>query len=432
MKIKNTIINLILFLLSLMLLYFSFPATHWSNYLLIWIAFVPLLFLLLKISNHKTRFLVSWFFFQLFFILLFRINPFNLETCFYQPGNLWGTLFLVLSIPLPYAIVIFVMTLFSRKPLLQTALFTLTEMIIFQHVLSYPMAAAVTQFNNLYLLQLCSITGIYGLSFLIIFFNTSLFASLFHRNKSSFLYLTVSLLLITIALGYGFLHINSSSDQTKKTYSLALIQPNHSWMFAIMAQQNQVIKDQYLNNYLKMTKQAIEEDQPNLVIWPEGAVKTTSASEIAKHFKEWHQDVIFGGFSIDHKTKKIQNSIYLYSADKDSLSLYSKEKLTPFFESGLFNPKKDNHPLLLNNKKLSIGPLVCFEALFSQIARKHVAQGANLLICHSDDSFFRGSNLVILHAVYMVFRAVEFSRPAVFTNNNGLSLVADHLGRFSL
>lgn len=432
MNKKNTLINISLFLSSLSLLYFSFPATHWSNYLLIWIAFVPLLLLLSRIDNLKSRFIITWGFFQLFFILLFRVNPFNLYTSFYQPGNFWGTLFLVVSIPLPYAVITLFISLISEKPLLAAAIWTITEIIVFQHLLNYPMAAATTQFNNLTILQLCSITGIYGLSFLIIFFNASLFDCLRNKQKSSFLNLCIATLIIILALAYGTQRLQKKEQQKNRSYSLALIQPNHSWTFSALSQQNKLFKEQYFNNYLTMTKQTIRKDQPDLILWPEGALKTGETSKAIEQIKKFKQDIVFGGFFWDQQTKKIQNSIYSYSAKQKYLSLYSKEKLTPFFESGLFHAKNNNHPFSLKNNQLIVGPLVCFEALFSSVAKNHVSQGANILICLSDDSFFKGSNLVFLHAVYMIFRAVEFSRPAVFLNNNGFSLVVNKFGQIKL
>ncbi|MCX5751680.1 MAG: apolipoprotein N-acyltransferase [Candidatus Saganbacteria bacterium] len=426
------ILNLALFCASLILLYFSFPSPLGSIPILAWVSLAPFLLLMSRIKSPWLKFLISWGFSQIFLMTLFGINPLNLHTSLYLPGNIWGTLFLLLAIPLAYGSIFFMVSLLPGKPLVQASIWTLGEIFLLEKLINYPLAIAITQFSHIYLIQMCSITGIYGLSFLIILANTALFDAFFLHKNNKIKYSVIAVIFFSVILGYGWHRINNTLPMDQASYRVALIQPNHSWMFGALAQQNQLIKEEYLSDYTSLTQKAITTYKPDLVVWPEGAVKTSYDPAFSTYLKKVGVDIIYGGFSFDSASSKPKNSVFLYSPKKNLSAVYSKEKLAPLFETPLYAAGENNAPFYLDDKKVAIGPLICFESLFPDLARKQVSMGANMLLSFSNDSFFKDSNLTKLHATYSIFRGVEFAKPVIFINNIGLSLACDHLGRVTL
>lgn len=77
----------------------------------------------------------------------------------------------------------------------------------------------------------------------------------------------------------------------------------------------------------------------------------------------------------------------------------------------------------------NIGPLICFESAFPDMARTEADHGAQLLVYQSEDSTFQGSWEPAQHASLAAVRAAETGRPAVQTSLAGVSAAFDAQGR---
>jgi len=418
--------------MSLVLLYFSFPTQYGGSYLFAWIAFIPILLMLDRIRKYSTKMIVCWALLQLFFMLLFWINPFNLDKSFYQPGNYFGTIYIVILIPLVYSVALFLISLLKGHPFVQASLWTLIESMLLQNIFSVPMSFAITQFNNFYLIQVCSIAGMYGITFLLILSNITIADLIINRGKKEVVCIGICLFSLIVSFSYGYFRTSTLKYSDKNSYKLSLIQPNHNWQLGVMSQQNKIIRNEYEKDYIYITNKAVKKNSPDLIVWPEGALNIDASSAMNKYVRSMGRDIIYGGTTIDPVERKPKNSIFMISSKNHISSVYSKEKLAPFFETNMYKSEINNTPFYLPDRDISIGPLVCFETLFQGIVRKHVSMGANIIICLSNDSFFGGSNLIVLHAISSIFRAVEFARPVTFINNTGFSVVSDHLGKILL
>ena len=76
-----------------------------------------------------------------------------------------------------------------------------------------------------------------------------------------------------------------------------------------------------------------------------------------------------------------------------------------------------------------IGPLICFESAFPDMARTEAVHGARVLVYQSEDSTFQGSWEPAQHASLAAVRAAETGRPAVQTSLAGVSAAFDAQGR---
>lgn len=210
-----------------------------------------------------------------------------------------------------------------------------------------------------------------------------------------------------------------------------------------------------------------KDDAPLLVIWPETAMpfdfENARLTDLAKNFTNSEGVLLLtGSVGWNPRAGKYLNRAYLLepsmpSAFGDSaMSWYEKEHLLPFGEYvppgldfdflqgfmqgvGDFVPGTRTAPLPLmsrqgtadteNNKPLVSGVLICYEAIFPELARKHVAQGADLLIDISNDAWFGRTSAPEQHLQLSVLRAVEQGKVLVRGTNTGFSAFVDARGR---
>jgi apolipoprotein N-acyltransferase len=78
---------------------------------------------------------------------------------------------------------------------------------------------------------------------------------------------------------------------------------------------------------------------------------------------------------------------------------------------------------------LAIGPLISFEATFSDLPRREVHLGAQLLAYQSSTSSFQGSWAQPQLASQIAVHAVEVGRPSVHAGLSGNSAAFDARGR---
>ena len=84
---------------------------------------------------------------------------------------------------------------------------------------------------------------------------------------------------------------------------------------------------------------------------------------------------------------------------------------------------------MLNTGSLAIGPLISFEATFSDLPRREVQLGAELLAYQSSTSTYQGSWAQPQLASMVAVHAVEVGHPAVHAGLSGVSSAFDAHGR---
>lgn len=78
---------------------------------------------------------------------------------------------------------------------------------------------------------------------------------------------------------------------------------------------------------------------------------------------------------------------------------------------------------------IRVGGLLCFEALFEEVARKHAAEGAELLAVMSLDDWYQNTGAIDALKAGAVLRAVENDIPLVRSASLGPSMVIDSRGQ---
>jgi len=96
-------------------------------------------------------------------------------------------------------------------------------------------------------------------------------------------------------------------------------------------------------------------------------------------------------------------------------------------QAGDFSPgKKDAAPLEF--KDTSAGILICFEIIFSDLARRTVNNGADIIVTITNDAWFGYTSAPLQHYSMAVFRAVENRRAVARAANTGISGFIDPTG----
>ena len=75
----------------------------------------------------------------------------------------------------------------------------------------------------------------------------------------------------------------------------------------------------------------------------------------------------------------------------------------------------------LKTQDLSLGVLICFEAIFPELARGLARDGATIFVNITNDAWFGMSSAPYQHLSMAVFRTVENRRPMIRAANTGFS-----------
>jgi apolipoprotein N-acyltransferase len=334
------------------------------------------------------------------------------------------------------------------------------EMGIARILTGFPYSLGVSQFRNLPLIQIASITGVYGVSFIVVWSSIALAcAIIISVRKPVSLRDGVPELLFPVAavfviFGYGFLKLEHKQP-SGPGLKLALIQP---------AIPQYVIWDENekTNRFLKLVRLSEEAlvNDPDLLVWPESALPNLlnrfnrlthdAVTNLAVTHNLW---MIMGANDVRPKKSprhpgevEFLNSSFLINPEGQLLARYHKRHLVMFGEymplgrwfpflnsfrtldAGFF-PGDGPVPFYLTNKNVKISVLICSEDVFPHLARQYVDRETDFLLNLTNNGWFGNSAAQWQHAICALFRAVENGLPLVRCTNNGLTCWIDPEGR---
>jgi apolipoprotein N-acyltransferase len=184
--------------------------------------------------------------------------------------------------------------------------------------------------------------------------------------------------------------------------------------------------------------------RPRITVWPETAVPFffQEAGDNSRRVVDIAEAsggaLLFGSPAYERTGDGVRylNRAYLVDPSDRSIRHYDKVHLVPFGEyvplkqflffiqrlvpaAGDFAAGAEVAPLRLGTA--SIGVLICFEAIFPDLARRMSRQGANVLVNLTNDAWFGRTSAPHQHLAMAAFRAVETRRPLVRAANTGIS-----------
>jgi len=320
---------------------------------------------------------------------------------------------------------------------------------------------AISQHENISVIQIAELGGTYAVSFLVILFNLGIASTWLRYREREKMRMTwhpeiaLPLLLIALSFAFGMTRLKPKPSQGTQPAPLEII--------SIQPAIPQDLKwgmEEIINNYrlhLMLSQEAIDA-YPNahLVIWPETAVPLPAVRLIWEH----PMPLMLGALDWtpeEEATGKMRNSSMLFKDATTKLAHYDKQHLVMF---GEYVPFRKQLPFLGNLSPIPedcvpgkesglfpiretyATPLICFEDTMPYLARKAVKRGARLLVIQTNDAWFdpkagatglsaalRGSPQ---HRAHLIFRCIENRVPAVCCANSGSSGVVNKHGVFQL
>jgi len=431
-KVNPRILELLLCSLSGILLALSFSSFNLG--ILAWIAFVPLFFALNNKNKHK----------RLQLGLFTGIIFWACTIYWLIHVTLLGQVILILYLALFFGIFTFSIRSFSL--LLIPSVWVLLEYVRSYLFTGFPWALlGYSQYKHLIIIQFADVTGIWGVSFLVMMVNVLIFMAIINHKKKLLNWARIFLVLfcLIIAVAYGFYKLQFTDNNLKKSkLKISLIQANIPQELKWEPQARKFIMDRYEELSLKAALA-----RPDLIIWPEAASPGLLGEDEAV-FKEIFSlgqriktPLLIG--SVVRVIDKYYNSALLISSTGRILKRYDKIHLVPF---GEFIPLRRFFPFLetiapigdiekgddftifeapvfrkqerIQNK---FAVLICFEDLFPELSREFVKRGASFLVNITNDGWYKKTSAAYQHLSASVFRAVENRVPLVRCANTGIS-----------
>lgn len=314
------------------------------------------------------------------------------------------------------------------------------------------MLPAYSQGQWLNFFQWIDHTGVLGLSFYIYLVNGLIADGLILFLYGKQLDKLVSRLIVVFVLSLASLFLSflsargfEKSVTNKGNILVALLQANISqdvkWDH-YQAQAN-------LDRYLKLTNQAVK-NGAELVLWPETSypyrlLEETLFEEPFLEQSEMAVPLFFGGVISrgSGRERRQFNGVFHVNTQAKIVAKAYKLHLVPFGEYlphakllshlgpivqevGAFESGKDL--TLFEVKNFKFAPLICFEDLFPDIARRYAGLGADVLVNYTNDAWYDDSSAQHQHLVFSEFRALENRKPLIRVTNTGYTAVINASG----
>lgn len=314
-----------------------------------------------------------------------------------------------------------------------------------------------SQFQWLSLIQIANITAVYGVSFLVVLVNVSVFLLIRwvltenpRRTLRPWLPLGVTVAALLGVWLYGMSHLHVSPvDRLTVGIVQANIDQAHKW--------DQAYRVETLERYRRLTETVSPRSE--LILWPEAATPfmfeqepgyQSLVTEITKHAEV---PLVFGSPALRRQsdgTPYLLNSAYLLNSSGEISGRYDKQHLVPFGEYiplqrilffldklvvgiGDFHPGPG--PTLLDfargpdGRQTRFGVAICFEVIFPDLVRRLAREGADFLVTITNDAWFGNTVAPHQHFGMVVFRAVENRMAFARAANTGVSGFIDPAGR---
>ena len=316
----------------------------------------------------------------------------------------------------------------------------------------FPWDLGFLQYPALPLIQVADLTGIHGVSFILVLCSVGAAALVADRQSPAgagrYRMAAAVGCVLLLQVGYGLWRMPQVADamQQAERLRVALVQPN----LGIDASQNGLKPRERLRLLSDLSAATLAQD-PDVVIWPESAYPYALTTQ--ESFLYLPQGItndapwLIGGMAYEGEddARRLFNSTWLVAPGQQVVGRYDKHVLLAFGEYvpmqrylpflgrispaiGNFTPGAGPRVLALPGG-VPIGPLICYEDIMPQPARLAVREGARVLVNLTNDMWFGPTRAPYQHRNAAAFRAVENRRSLVRVTNTGVTSIIDATGR---
>lgn len=382
---------------------------HW----LAWVALVPWLVMLPRLSDGAT-----WLVGSIVGLVFYRVG---LDWGFGVNSPLAGALMITFAIWMGYAFRVAGMLVRRFGP--AAMLWAVPLAFVGHEVIrceAFPrlripfLALGYSQAGNLWIAQLVSLGGVYILGGLIVAVNAAIAYAILQRTRAA------SLVPAIVVAGIAALaFVSQPADYSKwPGLSVACVQAEGI----------------SLPRFVELTREALASPHlPRLVVLPEHTIETPATDnnrtvqELAALAREYGAYICVGAHTAPAKGAACpyDNVGLVIGPEGRIVAAQAKSVPLPFFEDG--NPARSLSPI--STTLGSLGVCVCYDALFTDLPRRLIAQGAELLVVPVMDPSPWPAQENLQHADMAPFRSIELRRCAVRAASSGESQIVDAAGR---
>jgi len=422
---------------------------------LAWVAFVPLFFALERAGSLRGAIFYGWL----------------MGSAAHLIGFHWLTYTISAFGGFPYAASLAVFIIYALLQGTQTAIFALFVRVLgfgplgifpalfwvpleFLFPLLFPWYLANSQVSFLWFIQSADLVGPYGASFIVMWCNAALYLAVSRLGSgrpTAWAPLAYVSLAVIVSLIYGYQRLAIVEEEIAGARKLAVgvVQGNVD----IDMKWNPVLAQRNLDQHRKLTDDI---GAVPLVIWPESAIELTIAEhiqvlpmELMPRFKADRAAFIFGAKSIrgqpGRSDIKAFNTAFFTDAKGRILARYHKQVLLAFGEYLPFQKILSRLPAMPFADGFTPGsgpiafhlargvraaPLICYEDLMPDLARKFVAETrANLLVNLTNDAWYGRSVGPWQHLRLSQSRAIETRRSLLRVTNTGVTSLINAKGQ---
>ena len=355
--------------------------------------------------------------------------------------NMWNYFTKVVGVPLPLTLValvvpalvfalgvLFVRSFLRRGALFLAALALPIFWVSFQYLseVGSPHSTfgnlAYTQMNCRPLIQIASLTGIWGVSFVVLLFagaTAVLLSGLGTRRTRTFLFATVGLVLGAVFL-FGMARLRS--EPAGEAVSITLI--GKDVPISVYISSDEKVALGLLREYANEVRRATPAGT-QVVVLPEKIVRVSEGTlpEVDAMFSAaaaaTHAAIDLG--VVRRTASGSYNSARFYSAAGRLEASYDKHHLVP----GIEPEKPGDKRVVLSQPSGQWGLQICKDMDFPALSRQYAAEGANLLLVPAWD--FNVDRW--LHARMAMLRAVENGFALARAGRNGTLTLSNNRGR---
>lgn len=478
----NFIINIFLCTASGFFLRLAFP--EFNFYLLSWVILVPFILAVLREKNYSLAALYGFIFSFIFYFYTFGWCPVFYD---YAPKSLVNLAWIGYALAQSFFTVLTVLIFkflqrnlhFKNKiidlivgilnfSLLWIFFDWLRSLWIFGNTVG---GLCYSQYLFLPFIQLAKYIGPYGLTFILVFYNTAIgfffYDRLISKNKSVKKFWLVFFIILAFILGFWLK--DSDLFRKEKTADLGgMVQPQDKYtqiidykknirpnflriaVYQPAIPQNQKLDYNYYQGlktqYINAIKDFYLHHKPDYLILPETIVPEfllNNKNFIFNLTDTLESSIIFGTPRWKDRSKGLEyyNSAVLIDRHGELLGYHDKKYLVPFgeylpfrkylyflfentgFLESEYTPGQTTFPMEV------FGTAICFESTLPYQLRQQTKNGAKILLVVTNDAWFKQTSVLEQHLSFGVLRAVENNRWLIQAANTGISAVIDNHGK---
>jgi apolipoprotein N-acyltransferase len=309
-----------------------------------------------------------------------------------------------------------------------------------------------TQIDNIPLTRIATVTGVYGVSWVVALVNCVFVLTLFRFRQQGPRLLLVSLA-AAVALQSGTL---VKPEALPADRAAVLLQENlpvdfNEWTAEYY---DRTIASLVQLSSSQLTDPQVRGESPAVVIWPESPAPFYSVDPKFLHWMtalaaDSRAYLIVGSLGVNpaketQQHAQIFNSAVLVSPDGGITARYDKIHLVPFgeyvpFKSFLVFAEKLTKEVsdfsrgslrtVFTLGEHKAGAFICYESIFPDEVRQFARNGAELFVNISNDGWFGKSGASGQHLNMARMRAIENERWLLRSTNTGITGSIDPLGR---